>query len=444
MKRIIISEQQAKNLVKTLVNEQDEPKKETPESIKYYKINSRSYFIVGGNQIFTAKLEKNGGPWIPDTRLAADLTFTFVKDEENEDSVYLDAVDFDKKGGIDFDIIKDDDTYLSLYEGNQQKISKGEQQPMQTKRESGDVTEKMRYVGIGYKGTDTTQLVPVYGTASIAISEKPLDGLEVIELKPGAKLIANKTCVQVGRKQYMYVKLRPSVFGISGDNEIEKENTVFYCVEYDNGSRNVRSYIWKGNNPPPESKQFIGVQNIVNATGPYQTKEEAESNCKKVSLPEVIPMGKLFGNNISLVKLQKTDIKSLSDFFAAGGKLRSFKIVASASKVPAGCQESKTKEIEKDGKMITTCAIMSWKDVKDYDNAVKGDNDDGTGNLQLTKARAFNLYKELLNLFPQLEGIPYKLEALGSTGLEYNKKNGDTPDDAKYAPYRRVDFLPNQ
>jgi hypothetical protein len=68
-----------------------------------------------------------------------------------------------------------------------------------------------------------------------------------------------------------------------------------------------------------------------------------------------------------------------------------------------------------------------------------GNNDDKTGNLQLTKARAYNLYLELLNLFPQLKSVPHELIALGSIGDDW--KPGIDPNSANYSNYRKVDLI---
>ena len=86
--------------------------------------------------------------------------------------------------------------------------------------------------------------------------------------------------------------------------------------------------------------------------------------------------------------------------------MKKITIKASASKVPAGSVEN-----DKNSGL--------WRDNKNYDTAAVGNNDDKTGNLQLTKARAYNLYLELLNLFPQLKSVPHELIALGSIGDDW-------------------------
>ncbi len=49
------------------------------------------------------------------------------------------------------------------------------------------------------------------------------------------------------------------------------------------------------------------------------------------------------------------------------------------------------------------------------DNVV-GNNDDGSGNLQLCKAKAYNTYNELKKAIPELNSAPYVLKAAGPLG----------------------------
>jgi hypothetical protein len=47
---------------------------------------------------------------------------------------------------------------------------------------------------------------------------------------------------------------------------------------------------------------------------------------------------------------------------------------------------------------------------------VVGNNDDGTGNLQLCKAKAHNTYNELKKAIPELVSAPFVLKAAGPLG----------------------------
>jgi hypothetical protein len=164
-------------------------------------------------------------------------------------------------------------------------------------------------------------------------------------------------------------------------------------------------------------------------------------------LPELLPFGDFFANNVSKIKLSPSMpfVKQLKEYFDAGGRLSKITIKASASSVPAGHMEADPN-------------ADLWKDVKTYDNAATGTNDDRTGNLQLTKARAYNLYAALIQMFPQLTNIPRELIASGSIGIPYKGKQkpkpgqnpndpslkGDDPNDPKYANFRRVDLILNK
>jgi len=45
-----------------------------------------------------------------------------------------------------------------------------------------------------------------------------------------------------------------------------------------------------------------------------------------------------------------------------------------------------------------------------------GNNDDGTGNLQLCKHKAINTYRSLKSAIPELASAPYVLKASGPVG----------------------------
>lgn len=461
MKRIVITENQAKNLVKHLVIEQSDTvvdpiskKEEDPAELDYviYQINSAKYAVVGNQKLYTAKYDQSKQAWMPRTneQLAPALISTVVPDE---------------RGELTFDILMntlvDDNTRKSLSEGNRQAGFRGGRQPMQTEPMQGDMTDRLRFVSLDYADSvkvgedgaipDGSEFVPSYGTVALRKSAKvPTNtktgaALEVNEFAEGAQVVSNKSCVSVKTKRSVVYYYFDMIGGIKGSPvESSTDKKAYYCMEFSNGSKKVQYATYGKSENPPDPKSFVGNNNIINAQGPYATGEEALKNCQVVVLPQVIPLGKYFADNVSVAKISKSDegVKSLVDYFAAGGKLTGFRIVASASKVPAGCEEGQTKRVKnKKNETITVCSTMKWKDVKTYDGSAKGNNDDGTGNLQLTKARAFNLYKQLLNMFPQLEGIPYSLEALGAIGLPY-VKDQDDPSDHKYAEFRKVDFIP--
>jgi hypothetical protein len=209
------------------------------------------------------------------------------------------------------------------------------------------------------------------------------------------------------------------------------EKTSWYCMETDNGGRGIRHHVHNIDEAAPEAQAFIGKGGVTKASGPYTTRVDAANNCQVVKIPSIIPYSANFENHSAALKLPPGSdfVKKLAEFFKAGGKLKNFRIESSASNVPAEFVEGD----EKKGK---------WKDNKQYDMAVEGDNDDGTGNLQLSKARAYNLYVALLTMFPQLKSLDHKLIAHGATGPEYAR--GMDQNDPSFHNHKKVDLIFNQ
>jgi hypothetical protein len=459
MKKIIITEDQAKMLVDNVIVEQEttttqasqeEPtKSDTAENYQMYQINSKRYFTVNrGAQLFTAEYDESEGAWVPKVELSTEPTFTLVSDGDNLDIDLLmglsngsydpDIKSYDANGNqVEGQVrqIVDPKTKASMDQGRFQSMSRSGRQPMQTAGVPDSITRGLGIVTIGKSGV-SEELVPVYLTIFVMKTNKPPQGLEVINPEAGAKLVYGKTAIKGNKKMYFWLKIGPGIEGQGVSNETDndtKDGESWYCVTYQNGERKVQSYKFNTRKEKaPQGKEFVGTAGIAECTGPYNNSEEAKQNCQVVKLPSVIPFNKYFPNNISQIKLKSSDegVKTLSEFFKAGGKLKSFQIVSSASMVPAGSVEGDS-------------AKGKWVDNHRYDNSVEGTNDDKTGNLQLTKARAYNLYIELITLFPELKGIPHTLVAEGSTGDPYNPKS-DHADDAKYGQFRRVNFLPNK
>lgn len=124
-----------------------------------------------------------------------------------------------------------------------------------------------------------------------------------------------------------------------------------------------------------------------------------------IKLPKTYNIGEFFPENgAKPINLSSSPfIDSINNFIKSGGKINRVIVTASTSKMPAGTVDN-----------IPT--NKNWKDINDHDSIVVGNKDDGTGNLQLTKAKAFNTYEELKNIIPQLKGVPYVLKAEGAMG----------------------------
>jgi len=124
-----------------------------------------------------------------------------------------------------------------------------------------------------------------------------------------------------------------------------------------------------------------------------------------LKLPKAYNIGDFFEENSANPRnLESASfIKTIKDFIKNGGKINKISVIASTSEIPAGYVDNDQKK-------------SKWKDISDYDNVVVGNNDDGTGNLRLTKAKAFNTYSHIKKLIPELASVPYILKADGHSG----------------------------
>jgi len=96
-------------------------------------------------------------------------------------------------------------------------------------------------------------------------------------------------------------------------------------------------------------------------------------------------------------------LEGIRNHIKNGGKINKITIDASTSKMPAG-------RVDNDDKK------SNWKELNEYDDVVMGNNDDGTGNLQLCKHKAINTYNSLKRAIPELASAPYVLKASGPIG----------------------------
>jgi hypothetical protein len=152
------------------------------------------------------------------------------------------------------------------------------------------------------------------------------------------------------------------------------------------------------------SKEF-GIKLEVSMHGQPISLKDFGLNQNMLKLPKTYNIGDFFAensatpHNLHLASF----IDTIKKFVKEGGKINRICINASTSKMPAGYVEND----ESKG---------MWSDVFDYDDKAVGNYDDGTGNLQLTKAKAYNTYNELIKTLPELKSAPYVLKAAGPLG----------------------------
>jgi hypothetical protein len=124
-----------------------------------------------------------------------------------------------------------------------------------------------------------------------------------------------------------------------------------------------------------------------------------------MKLPKIYNVGDFFEENSSSPKnLEKASfLDMIKGHIKNGGKVNKITIDASTSKMPAGNLDNNSSN-------------RKWKELTEYDDVVMGNNDDGTGNLQLCKHKAMNTYKALTKAIPELSSAPYVLKASGPVG----------------------------
>lgn len=419
MKRIIISEQQAKSLVKKLVNEQDQN-----DEIKY-RLGSLNFVVKDGNPYYIG--EDN-------------MRYDLPKLSQMEVIIHPKNLELN---AITNTMIEGQGLY-GVYIDDPTQIAK-------------NLAEKLMPfnlsslpVGPGFEVVvfdDFVRKVPIRAKINV-LSGAPAGSVlfgepKMIREKEGGSIVF----AQTRTKNYVLTISSPlevaRVVGGGGDTE---RVVVYFCASYNDNTKGIIKLTQ--NKGDTDGAEYLKSKNkdIVDIKGPFNTREEAVKVCQP-ELPELLPFGDFFANNISKIKLSPSMpfVKQLKEYFDAGGTLSKITIKASASRVPAGHMEADEN-------------AALWKDTRTYDNSATGNNNDGTGNLELTKARAYNLYAALIAMFPQLTNVPRELIALGSIGDPYRKTQkpkpgqnpndpslkGDDPNDPKYANFRRVDLILNK
>lgn len=153
-----------------------------------------------------------------------------------------------------------------------------------------------------------------------------------------------------------------------------------------------------------KGKEF-GIRLDLSTYGEELNLKDFGINQNMLRLPKTFNIGDFFEENSAIPKnIDKASfVEMIKEFIKKGGKINKVSVIASTSKVPAGHVDNDTNK-------------SKWIDVKDFDTVVNGNNDDNTGNLQLTKAKSFNTYSHLKKHIPELTSAPYVLKANGPSG----------------------------
>lgn len=254
---------------------------------------------------------------------------------------------------------------------------------------------------IGIKWTENTQ--------EVENPESKVQDLKNFGLSTDMKNSVNyadmvKDNVNIGNEQipiifYSLKKRRPVIAGMTistdfneyGDEDLNPVkamigNEIFY----------EQSYF--------EGKKKYGIRLKIHETGMELNLEDFGISKNNLKLPKAYNIAEFFQENESKPKnLHKASfVESIKKFLQDGGEINRVTIEASTSRMPAGCKNN-------------DCNQGKWKEITEYDD-VFGNNDDRTGNLQLSKARAKDTYGCLMDVIPQLKSAPYIIKGSGNKG----------------------------
>jgi hypothetical protein len=148
-----------------------------------------------------------------------------------------------------------------------------------------------------------------------------------------------------------------------------------------------------------------GISLEVSMHGQPINMEDFGMSQNMLKLPKIYNIGDFFDENAGNPRsFEKASfLEGIRNHIKGGGKINKITIDASTSKMPAG-------RVDNDDKK------SNWKELNEYDDVVMGNNDDGTGNLQLCKHKAINTYNSLKRAIPELASAPYVLKASGPIG----------------------------
>lgn len=148
-----------------------------------------------------------------------------------------------------------------------------------------------------------------------------------------------------------------------------------------------------------------GISLEVSMHGQPINMEDFGMSQNMLKLPKIYNVGDFFEENAGNPKnLEKASfLEGIRNHIKSGGKINKITIDASTSKIPAGNVDNDERK-------------SHWKELNEYNDIVVGNNDDGTGNLQLCKHKAINTYNSLKKAIPELASAPYVLKASGPIG----------------------------
>ena len=154
-----------------------------------------------------------------------------------------------------------------------------------------------------------------------------------------------------------------------------------------------------------KQKKEYGISMKVSTHGERLKSEDFSIPKGSLKLPKTYNIGDFFNENSSKpMNLEKAEfIEGIKKHLKNGGRINKITIDASTSKIPAGHEDNNP-------------SGRKWKELNEYDTYVMGNNDDGTGNLQLCKHKAINTYRALKSAVPELASAPYVLKASGPVG----------------------------
>lgn len=198
---------------------------------------------------------------------------------------------------------------------------------------------------------------------------------------------------------YSLTKRRPVIAGmwVSTDfNQPSDEDMEPIATRPDNKIIYQQSYF--------EGKKSYGIKLKIVETGMELNLADFGISKNNLKLPKTYNIGEFFEENVSKPKNLKraSFLNTINEFIKNGGQINRVTIEAATSRMPAGCKDN-------------DCNQGKWKEITEYDE-VFGNNDDRTGNLQLSKARARHTYNDLVGVMPQLKSTPYILKGLGNKG----------------------------
>ena len=153
-----------------------------------------------------------------------------------------------------------------------------------------------------------------------------------------------------------------------------------------------------------EGKKKYGIKLKIHETGMELNLEDFGISKNNLKLPKAYNIAEFFQDNESKPKqLHKASfVESIKKFLEDGGQINRVTVEASTSRIPAGCKDN-------------DCNQGKWKEITEYDD-VFGNDDDRTGNLQLSKARAKETDNCLMDTLPQLKSAPYIIKGSGNKG----------------------------